>query len=589
MTTAQMPGCCTLSLVFLAYGASALPDTPHPAEEVLVSRGEAGHYGGRLVVSQRTQPKTLNPVISVDAASREVIGLITADLIHINRHSQNAESALAKSWTVSPDGRRYVLHLRRGLRFSDGHAFDADDVLFTFRVYLDEKIHSPQRELLVIGGKPIAAQKLDAYTVQFDLAQPYAAAERLFDSIAILPRHLLQDVYAKGELAQAWSLATPASQLAGLGPFRVRKYIPGQHIALERNPYYWKADAQGNRLPYLNEIVSLFVGSADAEALRFEARDTDIVSRLSADNFSVLEKHQQARGFRVHDLGPGLEYNFLLFNLNDLSSKNLPHIAGKQSWFRQVAFRQAVSAAIDRDSIIRLVYRGRAASLVTQVTPGNKRWVNPDIPRLPHLPARAKDILKTAGFSWNDNGRLIDAKGAAVEFAILTNAENSQRTQTTTMIQDDLKQIGIDARIISIEFRSLLDRIFKNYEYEAAVMALSSGDADPSSEMNVWTLQGSTHLWNLPPSGATASWEEEIDQLMKRQLTTISYGPRKRLYDRVQNLVAANLPLIFLAAPHILVGAREHVGNFKPAILNPYTLWNAEELFLRPEGPARGR
>ena len=258
---------------------------------------------------------------------------------------------------------------------------------------------------------------------QFDLAQPYAAAERLFDSIAILPRHLLQDVYAKGELAQAWSLSTPASQLAGLGPFRVREYIPGQHIALERNPYYWKADAQGNRLPYLNEIVSLFVGSADAEALRFEARETDIVSRLSADNFSVLEKHQQARGFRVHDLGPGLEYNFLLFNLNDLRSKNLPHIARKQSWFRQVAFRQAVSAAIDRDSIIRLVYRGRAASIVTQVTPGNKRWVNPDIPRLPHWPARAKDILKTAGFSWNDNGRLIDAKGAAVEFAILTSAE----------------------------------------------------------------------------------------------------------------------------------------------------------------------
>ena len=117
------------------------------------------------------------------------------------------------------------------------------------------------------------------------------------------------------------------------------------------------------------------------------------------------------------------------------------------------------------------------------------------------------------------------------------------------MIQDDLKQIGIDAHIVSIEFRSLLDRIFKNYEYEAAVMALSSGDADPSSEMNVWTLQGSTHLWNLPPSGAIASWEEEIDQLMKQQLTTISYGPRKGLYDRVQDLVAANLPLIFLPRP----------------------------------------
>jgi peptide/nickel transport system substrate-binding protein len=211
-----------------------------------------------------------------------------ADLIHINRYSQRTEAALASSWTVSSDGRQYTLRLRRGVRFSDGHPFDADDVIFTFEAYLDPSVHSPQRELLIIAGKPIRLQKVDDSTVRFDLAQPYAAAERLFDSVAILPRHLLKKLYDEGKLAGAWTLNTPPEQFAGLGPFRVKQYIPGQRIILEPNPYYWKTDEKGNRLPYLHEIVALFAANADAEALRFEAGEIDVVSRLSAANFSAL-------------------------------------------------------------------------------------------------------------------------------------------------------------------------------------------------------------------------------------------------------------------------------------------------------------
>ncbi len=137
------------------------------------------------------------------------------------------------------------LQLRRGLEFSDGQPFDADDVLFTFQVYMDERVHSPQRDLLTISGKPIRLQEIDAYTVRFILEQPYAAAERLFDSIAILPRHLLKHAYEQGQLAQAWNLTTPPEQIAGLGPFRVKEYLPGQNITLERNPHYWKRDLAG--------------------------------------------------------------------------------------------------------------------------------------------------------------------------------------------------------------------------------------------------------------------------------------------------------------------------------------------------------
>jgi peptide/nickel transport system substrate-binding protein len=574
-----------LCAVLCAYQPRPIVDP----EEFLVATSDVGRYGGRLVVAQRSEAKTFNPVIAVDSASRDVIERMTADLIHINRHSQQTEPALVKSWTVSPDSRRYTLRLRNGVRFSDGHPFDADDVLFTFRVYLDEKIHSPQRDLLVIGGKPIAVEKIDSHTVRFELAEPYAAAERLFDNIAILPRHILQSVYEEGKLEQDWSLATVPGHIAGLGPFRLKEHIAGERTVLERNPYYWKKDRQGNRLPYLNEIVFLFTDSEETQALRFEAGETDVTSRLSAENFSVLDKYQETRGFRLFDLGPSLEYSFLLLNLNHIDARALPAISHKQDWFRKVAFRQAISAAIDREGIVHLVYRGRAAPLWAQVTPGNKLWLNRSIPQMPRSPALARKLLRGAGFSWNSDGTLVDNGGEPVQFSIVTSAGNSQRIQIATIIQDDLQQIGIGVQVVSLEFRAMLDRVFKTYDYEAAVMTLAGGDADPNSEMNVWLSRGSTHLWSLSPNQQLTSWETEMDRLMEQQLVTPKYQERKLLYDRVQQLVADNLPIICLVSPNVLVGAKERLGNFLPAILNNYTLWNVEELFFRPNGNTKSR
>ena len=262
---------------------------------------------------------------------------------HQSRLTENSAGA-GQSWQVSSDGKAYTLKLRRGLKFSDGQPFDADDVIFTFQVYLDENIDSPQRDLLVVGGKPIEVEKLDAYTVRFRLAQPYAAAERLFDGLAILPRHLLEGPYRQGKFAEALKISMPAAQFAGLGPYRLKEYIAGQRIVLERNPYYWKRDRNGTRLPYLDEIAFLFVPSEDAQVIRFESGETDVLSNFGAEDFEILQKKQASGNYRVYDLGPGLEYNFLFFNLNDVNLRDLPAIARKQAWFQDVRFRQAVSS-----------------------------------------------------------------------------------------------------------------------------------------------------------------------------------------------------------------------------------------------------
>ena len=565
---------CAMFISICCAAISAKPQT-------LVSNAAPGRFDGKITIALRSDPKTLNPALATDIPTRDIIYCMNADLIHINRETQITEPSLAKSWRVSPDGRTYTLQLRHGIRFSDGQPFTADDVVFTFHIYLDEKIDSPIRDLLIVGNKPVSVEKLDDYTVRFHLAQPYGAAERLFDGMPILPKHLLESAYQSGNFTKAWTISAAPREIAGLGPFRLKEFVPGQRIVLERNPYYWKVDRSGAHLPYLNEIEFLFVPSEDAQVIRFESGDTDILEGFGAQDYSVLEKQASQRQYHLYDLGPGLEYNFLFFNLNDLSAKNLPQIAQKQAWFRDVRFRQAVSGAIDRDAIVRLVYGGRAAPLWSQVTPGNKFWADPSLPHPLTSIEHARELLKGSGFSWQPDGTLLDSHGNPVEFSILTSSSNAERTKTATIIQDDLSQLGMRVQVVPLDFHAMVDRLLNSFNYEAAVMGIASGDTDPTAEMNVWVSNGGTHLWHLNEAKPATLWEAQMDRLMNQQMIAMTYKKRKQLYDQVQQIIEQKVPVIFTASPHILAGARDRIGNFRPSILDPYVLWNVEELYVR--------
>ena len=571
----------TLALTVVFATGAGHAQQAATATEWLVSRADVGRAGGQLVVIERAEPRTFNPVVAIDAPSKEIVARTTADLIHIDRETQQPQPALARSWTVSPDGRRFTLALRRGVRFSDGQPFDADDVVFSFRVYLDEKVGSPQRDLLIVADKPIAVRKIDQYTVQVDLAAPYAVGERMFDSVAMLPRHRLEAPYNEGRLPRMWAIGTPADAFAGLGPFRFKEHVPGQRLTLERNPFYWKTDRAGNHLPYLDRLVFVFVPSEDAQAVRFQSGEADVTTRLSATNFDVLLRDRGKRNYDLLDVGPGLDYTFLFFNQNPTAPTDTPQVARRRGWFRQVAFRQAVSLATDREAIVRLVYRGRATPLWGHVPPGNKLWVNRSLPRPPRSLDRARERLRSVGFSWNAAGALVDKDGQLVDFTIVTNTGNTERMQIATIVQDDLKQLGIRVGVVTLELRALLQRLLTTHDYDACVLALGAGDGDPSSEMNVWLSSGGTHLWNPEQSVPATPWEAEIDTLMRRQLTERDVQARKRLYDRVQQLVAENLPVISLVSPSVLAGTTRGLGNLRPTIFDHHALWNVDELFWR--------
>jgi peptide/nickel transport system substrate-binding protein len=193
----------------------------------------------------------------------------------------------------------------------------------------------------------------------------------------------------------------------------------------------------------------------------------------------------------------------------------------------------------------------------------------------------ARQLLKSAGYSWNAAGQLLDSSGRPVEFSIITSPSNAQRMKMATLLQDDLAHLGMQVHVVPLEFRAVLDRVFQSFDYEAAIMGLGGGDADPNPEMNVWLSSGTSHLWHIGETQPATAWEREMDQLMQQQMVTLDYQKRKKMYDRVQQIIAENVPFVFLATPNILAGSKPEVGNFRPAILDHYTLWNADELYLR--------
>lgn len=569
MTRARARGAFIAVVLLLAAAvfAAAAPGSrqPRPAD--------IGQRGGRLVTALRAEPKTFNPLVANDAPSKEVIWRMAADLIHINRETQQPEPALATAWRVSADGLHYTLDLRQGARFSDGEPFDADDVVFSFAAYLDPRVNAPQRDLFVVGGKPIVVRKLGPHQVVVDLAAPYAAAERLFDGVAMLPQHRLEAALRDGRLAAAWGLDVSPADVIGLGPFRLKEYRAGDRIIVERNPHYWKSDAKGVSLPYLDEIVWRVIPTEEAQVIRFQSGELDVLTRVSAQHVSALAQRAAAGGFALHDLGASLEYNFLFFNL--AADKARPAMA------HDVRFRRAISLAIDRESIARLVYQGRATPIWGHVTPANKLWINRGVATPPRSLERARALLRDAGATSGGDGGLRDPAGAPVAFTLLVAAGNTALIETATIIQADLKAVGIRVQIATLEFRALLDRVLHTRDYDAALLRLGSGDVDPNGEMNVWPSNGATHLWNPGRSTPETPWEVEIDRLMAEQLITLDRAERKSLYDRVQAIVAEQLPIVPLVSPNLVVATKNSLGNVRPAVLDHYLLWNADQIFWR--------
>jgi peptide/nickel transport system substrate-binding protein len=538
----------------------------------------AGEAENSLTISQRAEPRTFHPLLAVDQPTRDVLRMLHADLVHINRRTLRTEAALAESWTVAKDGRSIEVRLRRGLRFSDGAPCTASDVRFTFELHLDERNASAQRDLLVVHGQPIRVTQLSAERLRFDFAAPYAPAERIFDSIHILPRHILEEPYRRGELAKAWGTGSDPEKVVGMGPFRLSRYAPQERLTLVRNANYYRAP-----LPYLARVDVRFFGDAEAEVLQFRSGTLDWVNRIAAKSFEALRGELASKGYQFLNSQGSLEYHFLFFNLND--GRSVPEgVRAKQALFRDENFRRAIWMALDREAIARLVYAGQAVPIWQPVSPANAAWWNTKLPRPAQSIAAARKLLLEGRYAWDAGGKLLDREGRSVVFTLACNSANPQHRAMASIVEQDLSRLGITVLIVPLEFRSLVDRVLNTRDYEAAIMALASGDADPAPEMAVWLNNARSHIWNLKPTNPEV-WEVEMDRLMREQLTEMDRSRRFAIFARVQALAQEHLPLISLVSPHVLSAAKPRLKVALPGILPPYGLDELDE--VRWEGRAK--
>ena len=521
----------------------------------------AGQSGGELHFCLHGEPKTFNPLLVEDGQSETIRYLTGGVLIRRNRQTQALEPALAVSWKVSPDGRTIKFHLRTGLHFSDGTPFTSEDVAYTMKALMDPQLHSPTGDSFRSGDGQIAIQTPSADTIVVTLPAAVAGLERLFDQVAILSAH------------------SPKKEMAVLGPFYVADYSPGSYVLLRRNTNYWKKDREGKPLPYLDSIRLDIQRNHDIEILRFRRGEIHLINSLDADLFDRLQKESPAA---AHDAGPSLDSEQLWFN--QVPTASPPDY--KKAWFRSTEFRKAISLAINRADLSRIVYAGHARTAYGPISPANHFWFNSALPAPQYDSAAALRLLARASFRF-DGSILRDSLGNRVEFTVITSAGNKPREQMVAMIQQDLSQIGIKVNMVTLDFPSVIERIARTYDYEACLLGLTNSDLDPSSQMNVWLSSAENHQWNPRQSKPATAWEAEIDRLMRTQASATSDKKRKADWDRVQEIAAEQQPFIYLINRDAMSAISPAVIGSAPSVLDPHAFWNADVLRLGPD-PALG-
>jgi peptide/nickel transport system substrate-binding protein len=508
--------------------------------------------GAELRFALHSEPKTLDPFLAADESAAGLAYLTEGVLIRVNRRTQQLEPELATSWKVENHGARIVFTLRQGVAFPDGAPFTSADVAATFRALFDPALHSPIADTFKSDHGAVKITTPAKYTVIADFPAPAAQIERLFDQVAIVS-------------------STAAHRPApGLGPFLLAARKPGVSIELKRNPAYWKRPG-----PQIEAIHIDIEQNRDLELLRFRRGELQLIDKLTPDLYERLAS--EAPGSAI-DAGPTLDSEFLWFNLAPKAPVRDP----ARRWLQSVAFRKAVSEAIHRDDLCRVVYRGHASPAAGPVSPANKLWFKQGLAPDAFNLADAQKRLAADGFRL-DGTVLHDRSGNAVEFSLITNAGSKTRERMAAMIQQDLAKLGMKINIVTLDFPSLIERITRNLNYEACLLGLVNVDADPSELMNVLLSSSSNHAWNPAEKTPETSWEAEIDRLMLAQAATADYRARKKAFDRVQEILREQMPVIYLLHPNSLSAVSLQISGVQATPFFPHTYWDIEHLTLRPK------
>lgn len=559
--------------------------------DYLQSQAEIGKFGGSLVASTIGEgPKTFNPFNTKDNISAMMSEVMYDGLLTTHPVTGQPIPKLAKSFSVN--GNDYIIHLRHGIKWSDGKPITADDVVFTWQnIIFDGFGNTSTRDSIIIDGKLPTVKKIDDYTVEFKTPQPFAPFIRML-STPIAPKHIFEPAVKKGKEYFETFLSTNVDPktLVTSGAFKLKEYVPAQRVVFERNPNYYMINKNNQKLPYLDKLVYLIVGDINNEVLKFEGGELDTIGLQGANvaRFKELEKHSN---FKVYNLGPDTGTMFVSFNLNNRKDKNGKYFVDlkKQRWFQDKNFRQAVDYAIDRKNMVLNIANGLAAPLYTAESL-NSIYLNKNLKPYDRNIEKSKDLLKKSGYWWDKKGHLMDKFGNHVEFNLFTNAGNTEREAIGVMVKQDLEDLGMKVNFKPIEFNSLVNKLVNTSDWDIVIMGLTGSPLEPNGGKNVWMSNGTLHMFNQRPAGYTKDdrypWEKELDYLYTQGALATTFEARKKFYDEYQKIVYEEKPFVYIYSPLRITAIRTKFKNVFPTSLGGVT-YNIEEIY-EAKGPSKG-
>ncbi|MCK4245440.1 MAG: ABC transporter substrate-binding protein [Candidatus Omnitrophica bacterium] len=570
-----MKKCCLLFfylILFLSVGCPSKKSLEHLKKPKGLPAGRQGKYGGTLILSTTSDPKSFNPIIAKETSTTAITGFLFEGLTETDGVTTEVMPALAKDWEKSADGLTWTFNLRDDVKWFDGEKFSADDVVFTYnKLIYNPEIPTSSRDILTIKGKPFLVEKVSPYKVRFRLSSPFAPFLRVLGQ-EILPKHILEKTVAEKRFNSTWGINTIPSQIMGTGPFRLKRYLAGQKIILERNPYCWKRKNE-ERLPYISKIIFLIVPDQNSQLLKFQAGEIDALS-LRGQDYSFLKPKERKGNFSIHNAGPALGANFLVFNQNPAS----PISPIKLRWFTNRKFREAIAYTIDKETMVANVLAGFGYPQDGPMNESCGFFYNPAVKKYRYDLKKAKELLEKIGFKIQ-NGALFDQEGNRVEFSLLTNNDNLERINIANIIRDDLTKLGMKVHFTPLDFNTLVTKLDASFDWEAVLIGLTGG-IEPHSGRNVWASAGQLHIWHPRQKSAASAWEKKIDKIFEEAVRELNRNKRKILYDQWQEIVSKQLPLIYTVNSASLYAVRNKLGNLHPTSYGGL-FHNIEEIYIR--------
>ncbi|MFM7449798.1 MAG: ABC transporter substrate-binding protein [Leptolyngbyaceae cyanobacterium] len=562
-------------------------------------RATEARTASQLVARTNGDPKTFNPAL---ADSVPYIFPFTFEGLIREDGKGNLIPGLAESWKISDDKLKITFTLRQGLKWSDGQPLTVDDVLFTFnQVYFNPDIPTGTRDVLRIGQKgllPSLKQSGDRQ-VEFTLPESFAPFLRAVGS-PILPAHILrpsvQAKDAKGNLKflSVWGTDTDPREIVVNGPYRMVSYVTSQRVVFERNPYYWRKDAQGKQLPYIDRLVWQIIESPEPALIQFRSGGLDTVG-IGPASFSLLKREEKRGNFRIYNAGPDSGISFIGFNLNQGRRNGKPLIDPiKSRWFNTVEFRQAVAYGINRQAMINNFLRGLGQLQSSPISVQSPYYMKPSdgLRVYNYDPDQSRRLLQSAGFKYNQANQLFDADGNRVRFTLTTSSGGGPaREGQLSQIKQNLEKIGMQVDLQFIDFGTLVERLSNSLNLEAFSLGFTGG-VEPNNASNLWLPEGNSHLFNQKPQPGqspiqgwqVADWERRIGDIFIAAARELDESKRKALYGEMQQIAQEKVPLIYMINPYVLAAVRNRVEGVDLSSLQyESTLWNVADLKLKPE------